>query len=111
MGGQRMIMREWRGRVPHDKADEYEAFLHTSGIADYTATPGNRGVWLLLDRSGEAAEFTTLTLWDSEEAIRGFAGDDIRLAYYYAEDDDFLLEKVRYVRHYEVLWPKPEVSP
>lgn len=106
-----MIMREWRGRVPLDKADAYEAFLHTSGIADYAATPGNLGVWLLLDRSGDAAEFTTLTLWESEDAIRGFAGDDIRLAYYYPEDDDFLLEKARYVRHYEVLWPAATLPP
>jgi heme-degrading monooxygenase HmoA len=100
-----MIMREWRGRVPHDKADAYEAFLHTSGIADYAATPGNLGIWLLVDRSGSSAEFTTLTLWESEEAIQRFAGSDIRLAHYYPEDDDFLLEKARHVRHYEVLWP------
>lgn len=100
-----MIMREWRGRVPHEKADAYEAFLHTSGIADYGATPGNRGIWMLIDRSGDATEFTLLTLWDSEDAIRAFAGDDIRLAHYYPEDDGFLLEKVKHVRHYEVRWP------
>ncbi|HLT90792.1 MAG TPA: hypothetical protein VKZ85_07600 [Woeseiaceae bacterium] len=100
-----MIMREWRGRVPHDLADAYEAFLHTSGIRDYRATPGNLGVWMLIDRNGEAAEFTLLTLWESEQAIRAFAGDDISLAHYYPEDDGFLLEKTRHVRHYEVLWP------
>lgn len=43
MGARHMIMREWRGRVPQDKADDYEAFLHTSGIADFSATLGNRG--------------------------------------------------------------------
>ena len=101
-----MIMREWRGRVPHDRADAYEAFLRISGIADYGKTPGNRGIWMLLDRSGDAAEFTLLTLWDSEHAIRAFAGDDIGLARYYPEDDGFLLEKVKHVRHYEVLWPR-----
>jgi heme-degrading monooxygenase HmoA len=100
-----MIMREWRGRVPHEKAEAYEEFLHASGIRDYTSTPGNRGAWMLIDRSGDAAEFTLLTLWESEDAIRAFAGEDIRLAYYYPEDDQFLLEKPKYVRHYEVLWP------
>jgi heme-degrading monooxygenase HmoA len=100
-----MIMREWRGRVPHAKADAYETFLHESGIRDYAATPGNRGIWMLVDRSGEATEFTLLTLWESEDAIRAFAGDDIRLAHYYPEDDGFLLEKTKYVRHYEVRWP------
>lgn len=106
-----MIMREWRGRVPHAKAAAYEAFLRSSGIADYRATPSNRGVWLLLDRSGDTAEFTALTLWESRKAIRGFAGDDIRLAHYYPEDDDFLLGKARYVRHYEVLWPTSAPGP
>ncbi|HZD53145.1 MAG TPA: hypothetical protein VE175_08865 [Woeseiaceae bacterium] len=98
-------MREWRGRVPHEKADAYEAFLHASGIPDYGTTPGNRGIWMLVDRSGEATEFTLLTLWDSEDAVRCFAGDDIRLAHYYPEDDDFLLEQPKYVRHYEMRWP------
>jgi heme-degrading monooxygenase HmoA len=101
-----MIMREWRGRVPHEKTDAYEAFLHTSGIADYGATPGNHGIWMLVDRTGEATEFTLLTLWESEAAIAAFAGADIRLAHYYPEDDGFLLEKHRFVRHYEVRWPR-----
>lgn len=103
-----MIMREWRGRVPHEEAEAYEAFLHTSGIADYAATPGNRGTWMLVDRTADATEFTLLTLWDSEQAIARFAGEDIRRAHYYPEDDGFLLEKPKFVRHYEVRWPLGE---
>lgn len=110
MGGEGMIVREWRGCVRHDKADAYEAFLHTSGIADYAATPGNRGVWLLRTRCGDTVEFTTLTLWTSKDAIRRFAGDDINLAYYYPQDDDFLLEKAKYVRHYELVHSSCDMS-
>jgi hypothetical protein len=33
-----------------------------------------------------------VTVWESEEAIRAFAGDDIGVAKYYEIDKDFLLE-------------------
>jgi hypothetical protein len=33
-----------------------------------------------------------VTFWDSEEAIRAFAGNDISVAKYYDFDKDFLLE-------------------
>jgi len=32
-----------------------------------------------------------ITFWESEEAIRAFAGDDINVAKYYDFDKDFLL--------------------
>jgi hypothetical protein len=35
---------------------------------------------------GERTEFITLSLWDSENAIRAFAGDDIEAAVLYPED-------------------------
>ncbi|HEX7029601.1 MAG TPA: antibiotic biosynthesis monooxygenase [Gammaproteobacteria bacterium] len=98
-----MILREWRGRVPHEKADAYVDVLGRTGLAEYAATPGHRGSWLLVDREGDAAEFTLLTLWESRDAIRAFAGDDISRAVYYPEDDAFLLEKPERLRHYDVL--------
>lgn len=101
------IMREWRGHVPKDRADDYERVLHATGLGDYAHTPGNRGVWLLRDDSGELTEFTTLTLWESFAAIRAFAGEDVELARYYPEDDPFLVNRVEKVRHYRVRHPSP----
>lgn len=99
-----MILREWRGRVPHEKTDAYVAFLEHIALPHYGRTAGHRGTWLLLDREqGDAAEITLLTLWESRDAIRAFAGDDISRAVYYPEDDDFLLEKPERLRHYDVL--------
>ena len=51
-----------------------------------------------------AAEFSLLTLWDSMDAIRRFAGDEPERAKYYPEDPSFLLEMPPYVDHYEVAW-------
>jgi len=107
-----MILREWHGRVPHDKADAYLEFLDRKGTLDYAATPGHRGTWVLLDTESEPgiAEFTLLTLWTSRDAIRAFAGEDIGRAVYYPEDDTFLLEKPERLRHYTVMRTPAEMS-
>lgn len=100
-----MILREWRGRVPLEKVDDYREVLERTGLRDYAATPGHRGTLLTVDptvATGQA-EFMLLTLWESHQAIRAFAGDDIDRAVYYPEDDGFLLEKPPRLRHYEVL--------
>jgi hypothetical protein len=52
--------------------------------------------------SGEA-HFLFFSLWDSWEAIRAFAGEDVDRARYYPEDAEYLLELEPTVTHYEVL--------
>jgi heme-degrading monooxygenase HmoA len=99
-----MIARIWRGRTLPDRSDDYLTVLERTGLAEYRATPGNRGVLVLRRESEGAAEFTILTLWDSMDAIRGFAGDDPERAKYYADDREFLLEMEPMVDHYEVAW-------
>ncbi len=98
-----MIARLWHGITPLDKADEYAAFLNRTGIPDYQATPGNRGAYLLRRREGNQVHFLTLSFWDSEEAIRGFAGEEIEKARYYPEDPQYLVELEPLVTHYEVV--------
>jgi heme-degrading monooxygenase HmoA len=49
------------------------------------------------------AEFTLMSLWDSWDAIRVFAGEEYEKAVYYPEDTKFLLELDPNVTHYEVL--------
>ncbi len=39
-----MIARTWHGMVPATRADEYMAYLERTGLPDYRATPGNRGL-------------------------------------------------------------------
>jgi hypothetical protein len=99
----RPIARIWRGRTPASRAAEYLHFLETKGFSGYRATPGNRGVQVLLRTEGDVAEFLLITWWDGYDAIRGFAGPDPERAVYYPEDDGFLLEKEPNVSHYEVV--------
>jgi heme-degrading monooxygenase HmoA len=103
-----MIARIWHGRVPDDKADAYMEYLRATGLKEYAATAGNRGVYVLRRREGGFADYLLLSLWDSWEAIRGFAGTDVERAVYYPEDREFLVETEPTVAHYEVLEaPRP----
>lgn len=98
-----MIARLWHGITPTSKADEYLAYLNRTGIPDYQATPGNQGVTILQRTDGDQTHFLLISLWESEEAIRAFAGEDIEVAHYYPEDTAFLLELEPNVVHYQVL--------
>ena len=98
-----MIARTWQGRVAASKADEYYDYLQRTGVADYRATPGNRGVLVLRSIEGSTARYTIITFWDSIDAIREFAGEEYELARYYPEDDEFLLEREEHVGHAEVV--------
>ncbi|MBC7989902.1 MAG: antibiotic biosynthesis monooxygenase [Luteimonas sp.] len=96
------IARIWHGTVPTAKADAYLAFLRERAIPDYTATPGNLAVYLLRRAEGDVTHVLTLTHWQSLEAIKAFAGDQVERAKYYPEDRDFLLEFEPTVEHYEI---------
>ena len=98
-----MIARTWHGAVRAADADAYHRYLLDTGLMDYQRTSGNRGVYVLRRVEGSIAHFLLLTLWDSWESIRAFAGDDPERARYYPEDERFLLELEPTVTHYEVL--------
>lgn len=97
-----MIARTWHGRTKTTDADTYLAYLFKTGIPGYRATAGNKGAWVLRRIEGDICHFTTLTFWESREAIKGFAGENIEVAHYYSEDKRYLLEFEPSVTHYEV---------
>lgn len=106
-GVPRTIARLWRGATAAEHADTYLAYLHDTGIVEYRGTPGNRGVLVLRRVDGGRAEFLLITLWESEDAVRRFAGDDVRRAVFYPEDDRFLIERGEIVEHYQVAGAVP----
>ncbi|HKD20106.1 MAG TPA: antibiotic biosynthesis monooxygenase, partial [Thermoanaerobaculia bacterium] len=97
-----VIARLWHGRVPASKTEAYRRYLEQTGLPDYRATPGNRGVTVLERVEGDVTHFLLVSYWDSTDAIRAFAGEDIERARYYPEDAEFLLEFEPRVTHYEV---------
>ncbi|MGD8624628.1 MAG: antibiotic biosynthesis monooxygenase [Anaerolineae bacterium] len=99
-----MIARTWHGVVPEEKGDAYLAYLKRTGVVDLEATAGNRGVYILRRTAGDQTHFWLMSLWDSYDSIRAFAGKDVERARYYPEDAAFLLELEPTVTHYEVAY-------
>jgi len=97
-----MVARTWRGWTRREAAEAYVAYLEQTGMPAYRSTPGNRGAWILRHDGGDLTEFVTLTFWESLEAIRGFAGDDIEVAVFYPEDDRFLVKREEGVTHWQI---------
>ncbi|HVR37656.1 MAG TPA: hypothetical protein VMU84_01060 [Thermoanaerobaculia bacterium] len=102
-GTEKLVARTWRGAVREQDLDAYIQYLHETGFDEYTRTPGNRGLLALSRIEDGRAELLLLTLWESRDAIRAFAGDDIDRAVFYPRDDEFLIDRDERVLHYNVL--------
>jgi heme-degrading monooxygenase HmoA len=97
-----VIARIWRGATRAEDGEAYVAYIEETGLKEYRDTPGNVGAYLLWRVVDELAEFLALSFWESRDAIRGFAGEDIERAVFYPEDDRYLIERELTVSHYEV---------
>lgn len=98
-----MIARMWRGVIRTEQAASYVEYISGTGIKEYRGTPGNRGAEMWTRDLGDGrTEVVTVSWWNSLESIRGFAGDDIEVAVFYPEDDDYLVERETMVAHFEV---------
>ena len=97
-----MITRIWRGITRAEQADAYVAFLEENALPQYARTPGNRGASVLRRAQGEHCEILLVSLWESMDAVRAFAGENPERSVYYPEEDRFLLDMEPLVRHYEV---------
>lgn len=99
-----MIVRMWRGQAKAADADAYERFVTTKVFADLPAIPGHRGAYLLRRpvENGDEVEFIAVTLWESLESIRGFAGEHIDRAVVEPEARAVLSSFDDFVRHYEL---------
>ncbi len=100
------IMRLWHGEVAIEKADEYEKFMIEKAAPDYGSVDGLLKLYFQRKNENKIAHFLLVTIWDSLESIKKFAGPEPDLAKYYPEDDAFLLEKEKYTSMYDVFYEK-----
>ncbi len=98
------IARFWHGRTLTSKADEYYAYLIEAGIKKIESIPGNLGAQVFRRTNGNITEFTVISYWESLDAIRKFAGNDIEKARYLPRDKEYLLELEPNVKHFQVLF-------
>ncbi|MGZ4637701.1 MAG: hypothetical protein ACXV2J_01445 [Actinomycetes bacterium] len=107
-----MVVRSWTGWTETVRAADYEAYMHEVALPGYADIEGNLGVLMLRRDLDDKpwTEFTMISLWESLADIRRFAGDDPTVAVFYQRDDDFLVDRERTVRHYEVFGSTPRLG-
>jgi heme-degrading monooxygenase HmoA len=98
-----VIARIWTGEVRQADAETYADYIRETGFREYGETAGNRGAWLLRRDDGESTRFVALSMWDSLDAVRAFAGDDIEAAVLYPEDERYLRPGSSTISHYDVI--------
>ncbi len=98
-----MVARVWRGYAAVMEGEAYPRHLLQSVRPKLEQLPGFQGLYLLRRRGLEEIEFLVVTLWDSMDAIRSFAGDQPELAVVEPEARAALVRFDSMVSHYEIL--------
>jgi heme-degrading monooxygenase HmoA len=97
-----MIARLWHGWTTRENARAYEALLREEILPGIHRVTGYRGAHLFRrDQEGEV-EFVTLTLFDSMDAVRAFAGGDYEEAVVPTEARRLLARFDRRSKHYDI---------
>lgn len=97
------IVRLWKGRATAAKAADYVRHATQTVFPEVQSLPGHRGAYLLRRSVGNSVEFTVLTLWDSMDAVRGFAGPDPERAVVEPAARAALSDFDETVTHYDVV--------
>jgi heme-degrading monooxygenase HmoA len=75
-----MISRLWHGWTTRDNADAYENLLRKEVLPGIHRVRGFKGAHLLRRDLPDEVEFVTITLFDSLDAVKEFAGEDYEVA-------------------------------
>jgi heme-degrading monooxygenase HmoA len=98
-----MIGRMWRGRTDADHADGYEAVFRGVVLPELRDVAGCRGAYLLRRDDADGAEFVSLTLFDSLDAVRAFAGEQYEAAVISDEAAAVLRDYDTTARHFTIV--------
>jgi heme-degrading monooxygenase HmoA len=98
-----MISRNWRGTARPEEADNYIAHLRQDTFPKLTELEGFISASILRRPTAQGVEFLIVTLWQSIEAVRRFAGDEAEVAVVPAVVQAMMVDYDREVTHYEVV--------
>ncbi|HEX4971472.1 MAG TPA: antibiotic biosynthesis monooxygenase [Steroidobacteraceae bacterium] len=98
-----MIARHWRGLVRRDRAAAYVEHLQSETLPQLVQLAGFLDAKVLRRDLSEGAEFLVVTIWESIDSIRAFAGNDVESAVVPPKARDMMIEYDRKARHYDVV--------
>lgn len=99
-----MIARIWRGQATRENADAY--YRHVTGkvFPALQAIAGHKGAYLLQRDNAGGVEFLAVTLWESLEVIRQFAGGNAEVAVVEPAAQAVLADYDDFARHFAVTY-------
>jgi heme-degrading monooxygenase HmoA len=98
-----MIVRIWRGAASPAKAADYERHFTGTVVPELRGIAGHCGASLLKREVDGAVEFLVVTLWESIDAVKAFAGANADVAVVEPTAVAALSEFDDVVRHYELV--------
>lgn len=98
-----MTMRMWRGQATAERAGQYVQHATGTVFPKLGKVEGYRGAYLLRRAINGAVEFVVLTLWESMDAVRKFAGADAGRAVVEPEAQAILSGFDESVTHFEIV--------
>src|SRR5215204_6287683 len=98
-----MIARIWRCTASRENVADYLAHFNHSVIEELSSIDGHRGAYILQRDLDDGVELTVQTLWESIDAIRAFAGEQVEQAVVAPAAQAVLRSYEKTVTHYEVL--------
>ena len=98
-----MIARVWRGIAVPEKAKNYIEHLQQTVLPELYQIDGFRGAYVLRRELNKGVEFTVQTLWESMDAIRKFAGENVEAAVVAPAARPLFREFDSTATHYEIV--------
>lgn len=98
-----MIARRWSCRVRMENVDGYLKHFQERVLPQLRRISGHQGAYVLKKALGEESEILVMTLWESMNAVRTFAGADPDVAVVEDEAKAYLSRFDSTVEHFEVV--------
>ena len=96
------IIRVWYGLAKSKHADSYGNHVKNDIFPLFSKMQGNLGAKVLRRDVDEGVEFAVITAWDSMEAIKKFAKDDIDKAVVAEAAQPYFIRYDKHVSHFTV---------
>jgi len=98
-----MIARFWTAKIAQADAHVYTDHLRNQVLPTLRKVDGYIGAKLLDRETGDGVEIVVITLWQSLDAIKKFAGPDLEKAVVSDDVVSLFLQYDQRVRHYKVV--------
>jgi heme-degrading monooxygenase HmoA len=97
-----VIARSWSAEATPERAEEYIRHFREKVLPVVASIEGHRGAYVLKRPLGDGVEIVIITLWESMDSVRKFAGDDPDVAVVTRQARAILTRFDEQVAHYDV---------